>query len=166
MSKYAPLQDYLRAQPQPQIELSFEEVERVLGFTLPPSAREHSAWWANERGTHVQARAWMDAGWHVWHVRRFEEKVYFERSEQEPRSPPRATKAMVEIDLESLPVRAARLVSDYTNENGGNVAAAVSRAIEEAATARRNQLIDRIRANAPAVSGDSTDLIRAERDAR
>jgi hypothetical protein len=58
------------------------------------------------------------------------------------------------------------MVSDYASENGGDVAAAISRAIEEAAGARRNKLIDSIRANAPIVSGDSTDMIRADRDAR
>jgi hypothetical protein len=151
------------------MELSFEEVEKILGFKLPPSAREHSAaWWSNERGTHVQARAWMDAGWQVWHVNRSKEKVYFKPDDQErlSRPPPSTTKTTVAIDLDALPPRAARMVSDYASENGGDVSAAVSRAIEEAAAARRNQLIDRIRANAPVVPGDSTDIIRAERDAR
>lgn len=43
--------------------LSFEEIEDVLGFSLPASASKHSAWWAN--GGHTQASAWLDAGWLV-----------------------------------------------------------------------------------------------------
>jgi hypothetical protein len=168
MSKYDPLQHNLRARSQsgPDIELSFGEIEKILGFKLPPSAREHSAWWANERGTHVQARAWMDAGWQVWRVSRSTGKVYFRPRGQEHRTQPRTAKAPVELDLELLSARAARMVADYANENGGDIAAAISRAIEEAATARRSQLIDSIRANAPIVPGDSTDMIRADRDAR
>ena len=167
MSKYAPLRHNLQARPRADTELTFREIEKILGFELPASAHEHSAWWSNERETHVQARAWMDAGWQVWHVRRSEKKVYFrpcEPSRQPP--PPQTTNATVEIDLGSLSVRAARLVTDYANEKGGSAAAAIGRAIEEAAAARRNRLIDRIRANAPLVQGDSTDLIREDRDAR
>ena len=166
MSKYDPLRHNLQARRRADTELSFGEIERILGFNLPPSAHEHSAWWSNERDSHVQARAWMDAGWQVWHVRRSEKKVYFRPREPGGQPPPRTAKAKVEIDLDSLSTRAARMVTDYANENGGNAVAAIGRAIEEAASARRNRLIDRIRANAPVVQGDSTDMIREDRDAR
>ena len=46
-----------------QIELSFEEIEQALGTKLPASARRYAAWWSNSGGTHVQAAAWMDAGY-------------------------------------------------------------------------------------------------------
>lgn len=165
MGKYTPLQRNLRAEPQSATELSFGDIEAILGFPLPPSARRHSAaWWSNEPATHVQARAWLDAGWKVLWVKG--EKVHFRRLEGAHPAAPKTTKATVEINLELLSLRATRLISDYANESGGDLAAAISRAIEEAATARRNQLIDSIRANAPVVPGDSTDIIRADRDAR
>lgn len=63
---YQPLGDRLQAVEGGRIVLPFSEIERILGRTLPASARKHRAWWSNERsGSHSHARAWMDAGWHV-----------------------------------------------------------------------------------------------------
>lgn len=63
---YQPLGDHLRAVDGSRVVLSFAEIERILGRSLPASARKHRAWWSNERsGSHSHARAWMDAGWHV-----------------------------------------------------------------------------------------------------
>jgi Swt1-like HEPN len=64
--KYRPLHDHLRRARGDNLTMTFLEVESVLGCALPPSARKHSAWWANERdGRHVHARAWMDADFRV-----------------------------------------------------------------------------------------------------
>ena len=65
--KYQPLTDFLQAQPGEVVTLTFEHLEQVLGESLPASARQHAAWWANEIGDtrHVQARAWLAAGWRV-----------------------------------------------------------------------------------------------------
>lgn len=66
--KYTPLEQYLRGLPENQreITLSFEQIERILNDTLPPSAYQYQAWWANEiAGSHVHAHAWMSAGWRV-----------------------------------------------------------------------------------------------------
>jgi hypothetical protein len=42
--------------------LSLAEIEQIIGQPLPPSARRHRAWWANERsGSHVHARSWLEA---------------------------------------------------------------------------------------------------------
>ena len=63
-SKYDPLYDHLANNPETVIALSFSEVERILGFALPASARRYQAWWANEReGTHSHARSWLDASY-------------------------------------------------------------------------------------------------------
>ncbi len=62
-SRYDPLRWYLAERSDPVIRLSFAEIERILGVTLPASARQHRAWWANEQaGSHVHARSWLDAG--------------------------------------------------------------------------------------------------------
>jgi hypothetical protein len=64
MGKYDPLQDYLGAASEPLLRLTFGQVERILGASLPASARKHPAWWANEQvGTHSHARAWLDTGY-------------------------------------------------------------------------------------------------------
>ena len=63
-SKYDPLYDHLANNPETVIALSFSEIERILGFALPASARRYQAWWANEReGTHSHARSWLEASY-------------------------------------------------------------------------------------------------------
>ena len=62
-SRYAGLQAYLAGRPEPVVRLSFADIERIIGGTLPASARKYRPWWANEEGgTHIHARAWLDAG--------------------------------------------------------------------------------------------------------
>lgn len=66
MTKYDPLKEFLSKGSEQTMALSFEQIEQVIGEPLPASAGDHRAWWANEvDGLHVQARAWMDAGWAV-----------------------------------------------------------------------------------------------------
>ena len=43
--------------------MSFDEIEAILGFTLPVSARTYSAWWANNPQPNRQSNAWLSAGW-------------------------------------------------------------------------------------------------------
>ena len=62
---------------------TFENIEGLLRFTLPPSARRHSAWWANEKpgGRHTHALAWTAAGWNVAEVDMETETVVFKRED-------------------------------------------------------------------------------------
>ncbi|WP_442976501.1 DUF7662 domain-containing protein [Rubrimonas sp.] len=62
MSKYARLGERLREHPAPEVAMSFDEIESVLGFPLPPSARRHRAFWSNNPENNVMTRAWRDAG--------------------------------------------------------------------------------------------------------
>jgi DNA-binding XRE family transcriptional regulator len=62
--KYEPLFEYLKRQPDTGLlELSFTEVEAILGSKLPTSARITRAWWANSQTT--QGQAWQEAKWLV-----------------------------------------------------------------------------------------------------
>lgn len=82
MAKYDPLKNYLGGLPDPQNEvfLSFKELERILGAELPPAAYKHRPWWANQKnGGHVNAKAWMEAGWKVDAVNQREHWVRFIR---------------------------------------------------------------------------------------
>ena len=64
MSKYDPLLHYLVRNDSLHLKLSFREIERILGTSLPQSARRHNAWWSNEQnGRHVQAASWLEAGY-------------------------------------------------------------------------------------------------------
>jgi DNA-binding XRE family transcriptional regulator len=62
--KYEPLFEYLKQQPDTGlIELTFAEVEQILGRKLPGSALVTRAWWANSPTT--QGVAWLEADWLV-----------------------------------------------------------------------------------------------------
>ena len=66
MRKYDPLYEYLKRNGQSSVHLTFAEIEKVLGDKLPVSAYKYSAWWSN--GGHIQANAWLDAGYKVGNV--------------------------------------------------------------------------------------------------
>ncbi|MBP1804681.1 DUF7662 domain-containing protein [Rubellimicrobium aerolatum] len=80
VSKYDPLSAYLSGPGPSSRRLSFTEIEEILGFALPPSAREHGPWWANDR-THTQAKAWLSIGWETaeWDIT--SERVTFRRAD-------------------------------------------------------------------------------------
>ena len=83
MGKYEPLAEMLRHLPEHEWEASFAEVEEVLGFSLPASARRYREWWANQRnGGHSQAKGWQEAGWRVGRVDLDRKLVVFRRSER------------------------------------------------------------------------------------
>lgn len=65
MSKYQPLADYLATLEQPEIEMSFADIEAVLRSELPAVARRSPAFWANSRtdDSHNWAHRWLRAGW-------------------------------------------------------------------------------------------------------
>jgi hypothetical protein len=81
MGKYDRLGDHLSSCEEHRVHLAFSELERVLGFALPPSASRHRAWWANEReGSHSHARSWLNNGWRVDYVDLNAKQVVFIRA--------------------------------------------------------------------------------------
>ena len=79
--KYAPLFRHLAQLPGQEWQATFGQIENVLGFRLPDSARVHRPWWANqgERGGHSHALAWEIAGWKTSQVDMTGEKLVFVR---------------------------------------------------------------------------------------
>lgn len=63
VAKYDPLFEYLCKSSDGAVTMQFEDIERLVG-PLPTSATKYSVWWANQSGlgSHVQAKAWLDAG--------------------------------------------------------------------------------------------------------
>ena len=81
MGKYEPLTAHLSEETDNVWIASFEEIEAVLGFSLPPSALNHREWWGNQRGGgHSQAKGWQEAGWRVWKVDLSGKRVEFRRA--------------------------------------------------------------------------------------
>ena len=181
MSKYSPLQHNLQARPPSDTTLTFDEIEKILGFKLPPSAHEHNAWWSNERGSHVQARAWMDAGWKVWHVQKSNKKVHFKPIPEEPQPPPAdaslrggvedagapfARDDAIVVSRAALRGGAIRLLEDFSEAHGGGLADAIVGILNGLVVERRRQLLERFPKTGAPSPVDSAELIRQDRDAR
>lgn len=80
MGKYDRLYRYLTESSEARLRMSFVDVERVLGDTLPASARKHSAWWANEQTTtHPHNRSWLDAGYETARLDLYGQTIEFVR---------------------------------------------------------------------------------------
>jgi hypothetical protein len=170
LSKYDPLRMHLARHRETELPMRFREIEDVLGFALPRSARRHQAWWANEvSGSHVQKASWRKAGRRTARLDLGAERVVFVQDHSHrPDADPgeRGAPPTPPLDGVNLTPAAARLLADYTLEADGDAGVAIARAIHEAAVARRGRLVDRISAAAPRVSGDSTRLVREDRDGR
>ena len=83
--KYAPLFRHLCALETHRWRTTFADIERLLGFALPNSARVHRPWWANQtNGGHSHAFAWQAAGWRTSGVDLLAESLVFERLETAP----------------------------------------------------------------------------------
>ena len=69
-TKYHRLYRHLCNLPLREWRTTFREIESIIGFDLPASARIHRPWWANQRGSngHSQALAWSVAGWETAEV--------------------------------------------------------------------------------------------------
>ena len=65
--KYRPIWEWLSRQDRDEVSVSFQELEAVLGFSLPRSCREHLPHWYGYEGSAV-ARAIIDAGWRAHNV--------------------------------------------------------------------------------------------------
>ena len=79
--KYAPLYRHLSAMSGSEWRATFAEIEAILGFALPNSARLYRPWWSNqEKGTgHSHALAWQVAGWKTREVDLEAETLVFAR---------------------------------------------------------------------------------------
>ena len=89
--KYQRLYAYLSSLQTREWRTSFDEVEAIIGFELPPSARLHRPWWGNQRGGngHSQSLAWSVAGWETAEVDMDDETLLFRRTRPAPvRRPP------------------------------------------------------------------------------
>ncbi len=67
-NKYLPLEEWFRKQSPAtkQIEMTFDQVEAILGASLPASATKLKTWWTNVQPKIQSHRtAWLNNGWVV-----------------------------------------------------------------------------------------------------
>jgi hypothetical protein len=74
MGRYDSLTTLLQDSPDGVVELSFQEIDEVVGG-LPPSARRYREWWANSSSP--QGRSWLAAGCRVEALDLTAERVRF-----------------------------------------------------------------------------------------
>ncbi len=166
MSKYAPLRRHLQSRTDIEASMSFEQVERILGFELPSSARKHQPWWANTGGTHVHAAAWLDAGWRTSRVDVAGERLVFVKDVDTSAGVSEGAPSGFFMPYEALQPATRRLLEDYCEATGGNPQDATAAILNAAALERRRALLDRFAKNSPRLSNDSAELIREDRDDR
>jgi hypothetical protein len=77
--QYAPLYRQLVELTVNEWPVTFSEIEKLLGFKLPPSAHIHRPWWANG-GSHSHSLSWEAAGWATSKVDMAGEKLVFVRA--------------------------------------------------------------------------------------
>ncbi|WP_440951538.1 DUF7662 domain-containing protein [Methanococcoides sp. FTZ1] len=63
MGKYSELGTYLGNQKGTRVQLDLSEIESILGFPLPPAARNHPAWWTNDKDRIHAMDGWLGYGW-------------------------------------------------------------------------------------------------------
>ncbi len=62
MTKYEPITTYLNLCKRQSVKLSYNQIEEILGFDLPPSASKHKPWWGNGKShPNSQSKAWEEA---------------------------------------------------------------------------------------------------------
>jgi hypothetical protein len=82
--RYTALADLLQSLPGriDTVPLTFDQIEEVIKTNLPPSARNHRAWWANDSVGHSHSQLWLDAGWRTTYINLSEGKITFSRIQE------------------------------------------------------------------------------------
>ena len=111
MSKYEPLTQFLAAQRDEEVPMSFGEIEQVLGFPLPAKASGLRAWWSNNAANNVMTRAWLAAGYVTERVDMGSRRLVFRKADAVPTS----------TDVASRPARSLGFLDRIRAELGGTV---------------------------------------------
>lgn len=81
MGSYKPLRVYLEAHGRDYVPMTFAEIEKVLGRSLPDS-KQYPAWWSNNPSNNPMTKEWLAAGYRTESVNIGGEKLVFRRAEK------------------------------------------------------------------------------------
>jgi hypothetical protein len=170
--KYEPLKRHLEGSFQHgEIRLGFAEIERILGFALPPSAYEHPAWWSNTRAGHSHAAAWLDAGWKTAALDRSARKVSFVKADDVPAGVAEESAPFQHLDSGSIVLspsalspRALRMIDYHVETNGGDRVSACAALLDQLAEDRLAAMFDWFQKASKPSTIPSAELIREDRD--
>lgn len=79
MGKYNILGLKISSEPSTEVTYNFKNIEEILGFLLPRSARTYMAWWANDHSHSHANGGWLSYGWRVRSVDLVTEIVTFNK---------------------------------------------------------------------------------------
>ena len=75
-SKYDKLAQYLKGLDVERVNMTFDEIESILGGPLPQAAKNR-AWWANSATNNHALNGWLDVGWETANVKMKERVLDF-----------------------------------------------------------------------------------------
>lgn len=100
--KYVGLTNYLSRIDADQVELTFSEIEHIIGFSLPDSAYKYPALWSNST-SHPLAFGWMNAGYKSTHTNIKNQTVCFIKAASEnPKKVEEAKKCSIHQKAKNL----------------------------------------------------------------
>jgi len=121
MGKYEAFRKYLIKvdEGRNEVTLSFDDIEEILGSTLPQSARRHRPWWGNAP-TSPNAAEWIKAGWIVSDVKLQEGQVTFRRTSEDELPQRRMQKVYVRLGdfLKRVPKRQVQIALSFAEVAG------------------------------------------------
>ena len=77
-TKYQPLTDYILDSQKDSLTLSFNDIEKILGFPLPASARRNRSDWTNTM-TKTMPLSWLSIGYRSKNLDMENEFITFEK---------------------------------------------------------------------------------------
>lgn len=171
--KYEPLKRYFEGRfDAVTIRLSFAEIDKILGFRLPRSARDHQAWWSNTRIGHSHAAAWLDPGWKTSGLDLTSQRVTFVKMDtssglaEEGAAFLHPGAEIIALSPAALGPRALRMIDHHVEKHGGDRASACAALLDQLAKDRLTAMFEWFqKASAPSTIS-SADLIREDRDER
>ena len=86
MSKYEPLEIFLKSTDFESIPMTFTEIELIIKDSLPPSARKHRPWWSNNSSNSAMTRSWIAASFKATQVNMDKESLVFVKIGDEDKS--------------------------------------------------------------------------------
>jgi hypothetical protein len=73
--KFQKLKDYFLNQHKECVDLTFEQIEKILGFKMCDSAYIHRAYWNHKSSpTHTFPKAWVEAGYETKDISKIKDR--------------------------------------------------------------------------------------------
>lgn len=79
--KYYALKEFFSKCNEDEVALTFTQIEKIIGFKLPTSARKYISWWSTQGGQYTISIAWTSEHYFRKKIDFKGEKIYFQRED-------------------------------------------------------------------------------------